>query len=152
MFTIKDALHSDKVVSGYQREAIGEMDDCGRVDIINCIDDRIEKISEEMFRLDEIIKDNDEDDIAREKFYINLRDLGYLTLARQAAATCVVKHEIIDADVELLKSYESEREKVEKYKAEVTKLEEHNFELCNQLNQIKELLKSEQVEKFTSAF
>ena len=93
MFTVKDALHHSKMEAGYQLEAIEEMDQCGQKDILNSIDIRIETIAKQMSEQDDAMKEcGDTDDSIREEFYMNLRALGYLTLARQAAVTCVAKH------------------------------------------------------------
>lgn len=139
--TIKDALHSHKTTAGYQLEAIEEMNQCGQDDIINVIDSKIESIAEEMSDLDHIIeaaKANDaDDDQARERHYTLMMELGRLTLARQAAVTCVVKH-TPNTD-ELLEEYHSERQKNKQ-------LEETNLAIqkrsCEKSLKIRELMQA----------
>ena len=127
--TIKDALHSHKTTAAYQLEAIEEMDQCGQVDIINCIDHKIESIAERMHELDaEIEATGDPNDSIREQFYKELRQLGYWTLARQAA-TAVRKHE-----PELTKAYLQERKKNRELQEAVDRLENAHQETADELN------------------
>ena len=130
MFTIKEALHRDRIVSNYQRESIGEMDDSGQEEVIRRIDYQLEIIASEMCELDEIIQttsDDDEDESARERIYTCLQEIGYYTLARQAVFTCIDKHEPIPVTDEKQKQY-------------IEELEAKNSSLVHELHKIKEIV------------